>query len=101
MKIAVPYNHGQVAEDFGTARIFRLYDVENGVVRHAVNVNTEAIMHGALAVLLDERDVTDVISRPLSRGLASALMSNGIKTHETDLENADEAVQAFLAEASV
>ena len=48
MKIAIPYENGQVFQHFGHSAQFKLYTVEEGRITSAEVVSTDGQGHGAL-----------------------------------------------------
>ena len=52
MKIAVPYENGQVFQHFGRSEQFKIYTAENGLLQDAEVIPTNGQGHGALAGFL-------------------------------------------------
>ena len=52
MRIAVPYDQGEIFQHFGRTEQFKLYDIENGKISQTQIVNTNGTGHGALAGFL-------------------------------------------------
>ena len=52
MRIAVPYENGNIFQHFGRSQAFKLYDVADGAVTAADVVSTNGSGHGALAGFL-------------------------------------------------
>ena len=52
MRIAIPYEQGEIFQHFGHTEQFKLYDVENGTIIREQIVNTNGSGHGALAGFL-------------------------------------------------
>ena len=48
MKIAVPYENGQVFQHFGRSEQFKIYTAENGLLQDAEVIPTNGQGHGAL-----------------------------------------------------
>ena len=48
MKIAIPYENGQVFQHFGHSAQFKLYTAEEGRITSAEVVSTDGQGHGAL-----------------------------------------------------
>ena len=61
MRLAVPFDHGQIYGHFGRTAQFKLYDVENGTVASSQVVDTNGSGHGALAGFLKDRQVDALI----------------------------------------
>ena len=79
MKIAVPFENENVYSDFGSAKQFKVYNIEGQSVQSTQLIDTKGIKFGALAVLLNEHDVDLVLLDEVSKGSASALKTNGIQ----------------------
>ena len=97
MKIAVTYENGEVFQHFGHTAQFKLYEVEDGKIVNAEVVDTNGSGHGALAGLLSELNVNILICGGIGGGAQTALAQSGIKLFGGVHGNADEAVEAFVA----
>ena len=97
MKIAVTYENGEVFQHFGHTAQFKLYEVEDGKIVNAEVVDTNGSGHGALAGLLSELNVNILICGGIGGGAQMALAQSGIKLFGGVHGNADEAVEAFVA----
>ena len=97
MRIAVTYENGQIFQHFGHTEAFKIYDVENGVVKNSVVVPTNGSGHGALAGFLSENSVDTLICGGIGGGAQMALTTAGIQLYGGVTGDADEAVQVLLA----
>ena len=97
MKIAVTYENGQIFQHFGHTARFKLYDVEDGKIVNAEVIDTNGSGHGALAGLLSSLNADVLICGGIGGGAQMALAQAGIKLFGGVHGNADEAVEAFLA----
>ena len=97
MKIAVTYENGEVFQHFGHTAQFKLYEVEDGKIVNAEVVDTNGSGHGALAGLLSSLNADVLICGGIGGGAQMALAQAGIKLFGGVNGNADEAVEAFLA----
>ena len=97
MKIAVTYENGQIFQHFGHTAQFKLYEVEDGKIVNAEVVDTNGSGHGALAGLLSSLNADVLICGGIGGGAQIALAQAGIKLFGGVNGNADEAVEAFLA----
>ena len=97
MKIAVTYENGEVFQHFGHTAQFKLYEVEAGKIVNAEVVDTNGSGHGALAGLLSSLNADVLICGGIGGGAQMALAQAGIKLFGGVNGNADEAVEAFLA----
>lgn len=61
MRIAVPYENGNIFQHFGRSEAFKLYDVADGAVTAAAVVSTNGSGHGALAGFLAQHGVDTLI----------------------------------------
>ena len=52
MKLAIPYEEGQIFQHFGKTPAFKIYDIANGQVGGSMVFLTGGQGHGALAGLL-------------------------------------------------
>ena len=97
MKIAVTYENGQIFQHFGHTAQFKLYEVEDGKIVNAEVVDTNGSGHGALAGLLSALNADVLICGGIGGGAQIALAQAGIKLFGGVYGDADEAVEAFLA----
>ena len=97
MKIAVTYENGQIFQHFGHTAQFKLYEVEDGKIVNTEVVDTNGSGHGALAGLLSALNADVLICGGIGGGAQIALAQAGIKLFGGVNGNADEAVEAFLA----
>lgn len=96
MRIAVPYENGQVFQHFGHTEQFKLYDVENGQIVNSQVVNTNGQGHGALAWFLTQAKADALICGGIGGGAQAALAEAGIQLFGGVSGSADEAVRAYL-----
>ena len=99
MKIAVTYENGQIFQHFGHTAQFKLYDAESGKIVNAEVVDTNGSGHGALAGLLSALNADVLICGGIGGGAQMALAQAGIKLFGGVHGDADEAVEAFLADS--
>lgn len=96
MKIAVPYENGQIFQHFGHTECFKLYPVQDGQVTGPVLLDTNGSGHGALAQLLQEQGVDTLICGGIGGGALSALAQAGVQVYPGVTGDADQAVAALL-----
>ena len=99
MRIAVPYENGNIFQHFGRSEAFKFYDVDGGAVTAAAVVSTNGSGHGALAGFLMQRGVDTLICGGIGGGAQMALAEAGIKLYGGVSGEADAAVNALLASA--
>lgn len=96
MRIAVPYENGNIFQHFGRSEAFKFYDVDGGAVTAAAVVSTNGSGHGALAGFLAANHADAVICGGIGGGAQSALTEAGIRFYGGVSGSADAAVQALL-----
>lgn len=97
MKIAVPYENGQVFQHFGHSGQFKIYDVEDGRIAAERIAVPAGSGHGALAGFLSGLEVDTLICGGIGAGAQEALAQAGIRLYDGVTVGADEAVRALLA----
>ena len=97
MKIAVPYENGQVFQHFGHSGQFKIYDVEDGRIAAERIAVPAGSGHGALAGFLSELEVDTLICGGIGAGAQEALAQAGIRLYGGVTGGADGAVRALLA----
>ena len=96
MRIAIPYENGNIFQHFGRSEAFKFYDVDGGAVTATAVVSTNGSGHGALAGLLVAHHADAVICGGIGGGAQSALTEAGIRFYGGVSGSADAAVQALL-----
>ena len=97
MRIAVPYEDGQVFQHFGHTRQMKIYDTEHEKIVAEQLADTTGSGHGALAGFLSGLKVDVLICGGIGAGAQEALAQAGIELYGGVTGAADEAVRAFLA----
>ena len=97
MRIAVPYENGEVFQHFGRTAQFRLYDVENGEITKEQTADTDGSGHGALAGFLQAVQADVLICGGIGMGARLALEEAGIRLYAGVTGSADEAAKAYAA----
>lgn len=97
MRIAVPYENGQVFQHFGHTRQMKVYDAENGQIVKEQVADATGSGHGALAGFLSGLKVDVLICGGIGGGAQEALAQAGIRLCGGVTGGADDAVKAFLA----
>lgn len=96
MRIAIPYENGQVFQHFGQTQRFKVYETKQGAVEMTSVVNTNGSGHGALADLLAKGEIEVVICGGIGPGAQKGLAKAGIKWYGGVTGEADQAVKDFL-----
>ncbi len=97
MRLAVPFDHGQIYGHFGRTAQFKLYDVTDGRIVSSAIVDTMGSGHGALAGFLKAYAVDALICGGIGAGARLALAEAGIRLYPGAEGGADDAVRALLA----
>lgn len=97
MRVAVPFDHGEIYGHFGRTAQFKLYDLTDGRIVSSAIVDTMGNGHGALAGFLKVYAVDALICGGIGAGARLALEEAGIRLYPGAAGSADEAVHAFLA----
>jgi len=96
MKIAVPFENGQVFQHFGHTETFKLYEIEAGQIVSSGTVGTNGSGHEALAGFLSSLSVDILLCGGIGGGAQAALSEAGIEICSGAEGDADAAVQAYL-----
>ena len=97
MKIAIPYENGQVFQHFGHSAQFKLYTAEEGRITSAEVVSTDGQGHGALVGFLVRSGVNVLLCGGIGGGAQMALAQAGIRLCGGITGDADSAAAAYLA----
>ncbi len=97
MRIAVPFENGQIFQHFGRTERFKVYDVTDGAVTASAVTDTGGQGHGALAGVLQALGADVLICGGIGGGARSALEAAGIQLYGGVSGLADQAVADFLA----
>ena len=98
MKLAIPFDNGDVFQHFGHTEIFKLYEIKEGRVVSSELVAANGSGHDALAGFLDGLGVDVVLCGGIGGGAESALTDAGIEIFSGVTGTADDAVLAYLNE---
>ena len=96
MKIAVPFENGEVFQHFGHTENFKLYEIEAGQVVSSEIIATNNSGHEALASFLSDRSVSVLLCGGIGSGAQTALTEAGIEICSGAEGDADAAVMAYL-----
>ncbi len=96
MKIAATYENGQVFQHFGHSESFKIYEIEDNMIKASAVIGAGGSGHGALAGFLKEKGVETLICGNIGGGARNALAQADIKLFPGVTGSADEAVNAFL-----
>ena len=91
MRLAVPFDHGQIYGHFGRTAQFKLYDVTDGRIVSTAIVDTMGNGHGALTGFLKAYAVDALICGGIGAGARLALAEAGIRLYPGAEGGADDA----------
>ena len=97
MKIAIPYENGQVFQHFGKTEAFKIYDIVDGKVGPSMVMSTNGQGHGALVGFLAQHNANVVFCGGIGPGAQNALAQAGIQLFGGLSGAADAAVADYLA----
>ena len=97
MRLAVPFDHGQIYGHFGRTAQFKLYDVTDGRIVSTAIVDTMGNGHGALTGFLKAYAVDALICGGIGAGARTALAQAGIELYPGVSGDALAAVQQLAA----
>lgn len=95
MRIAIPYENGEIFQHFGHTEQFKVYDILDGKVAASHVVDTNGSGHGALAGVLSALNVDVLICGGIGGGAQAALAGAGIRLCGGVSGSADAAAEAF------
>ena len=98
MKIAVPYNNGEIFEHFGKTENFKVYEVENDDIVSTEVLAASGSGHSALAGFLAENGIDILICGGIGGEAMAALADAGIGVYPGQKGDADVAVASFLVD---
>lgn len=96
MKIAVPFENGQVFQHFGHTETFKLYEIENDEIVSGEIVSANGSGHEALADFLANLSVNVLVCGGIGDGAQTALTGAGIEICSGAQGDAGAAVRAYL-----
>ena len=97
MKIAVPFEDGQIFQHFGRSAQFKFYEVQDSKILSSEVVSTNGQGHGALVGFLVQQGADVVLCGGIGTGAQVALMQAGIQMFGGLSGAADAAVADYLA----
>lgn len=97
IRIAVPYDNGQIFQRFGHAPQFKFYDVvDRRIFREQVVAAPAKKGHAAISAFLKTMSTNTLICDRIGESGKRVLKTAGIELHSNIDGNADEAVKAFI-----
>ena len=96
MKIAIPYDKGNVFQHFGHTEFFKFYIIEENAVKKTFIDSTNGKGHSALAGFLANENVDLLICGGIGQGAIIALTNQNIKVAAGISCSCDDAVNKYL-----
>lgn len=96
MKIAIPYENGQVFQHFGRTQTFKIYNVEGKEILSSEIIDSNGAGHGALASVLSNEKVDVLICGGIGMGAINALGQEGIEVCSGASGDVDLVVKSYL-----
>lgn len=96
MRIAIPYDNGEVFMHFGRTECFKVYEVEGTEVVSSQLCDTNGSGHSALAGILADLKVDVLVCGGIGDGAQAALADAGIEVCSGAEGNTDEVVAAYV-----
>lgn len=97
MKIAVPYENGQIFQHFGHTERFKFYETDNTEIVNSEIIETAGSGHGALAGFLMKHGADTLICGGIGGGAQTALAEAGIRLYGGVSGDVDTAVTELLS----
>lgn len=97
MKVAVAYDNGMIFQHFGHSGQFKVFFVEDKVIKDSRIIETKESGHAALSAFLAKEEVNVLICDYIGKGAIAALGEAGIEVFSGAEGEADAAVEAYLA----
>lgn len=96
MKIAVTYENGKVFQNFGKCESFMIFEIDNSKIVNSSILESNGVIHGALAGLLSKNQVDILICGEISGGALNALKICDIQVISDCCGSVDEVIEDFL-----
>lgn len=98
MRIAIPYENGQIYEHFGHTKQFKLYLVEQDQVAACAVVDVEGNGHEQIVEAVTKYHIDVIICGGIGQEAMNMLEENNIAVINGISGNADEVVKQFIQE---
>ncbi|QAT42141.1 P-loop NTPase [Aminipila luticellarii] len=96
IKLAVPYENGQIFQHFGHSEQFEIFEIKQGKVLNKEIIPSDCEGHGALAGFLAGKGVTTLICGGIGDGAIKGLAAAGIQVVAGVSGKIEEQVQFYL-----
>ena len=97
MKVAVAYDNGKVAQDFENTHAYKLYTVEDGVLKAARLVGINGYGESALSGFLKHYDIDALICGETTQEVLDILLEKKIKLYGDVQGDSNEAVKKAVS----
>ena len=97
MRIAIPYENGNICNDFANTETFKLYDTVGGSVAFSQELPVSGKGPNVMAGFLADQLVTCLVCNEISAAAQTALDDWGIQLYAGCSGNADERVAELIA----
>ena len=95
MRIAIPYENGNIFQHFGRTEKFKIYDIAESKIIKSELTDTNGTGHSALAGFLNGENVDAVICGNMGEGAMSAMSDAKIAVFKGVTGSADDAAKAY------
>lgn len=99
MRIAIPYDNGNVNIAFGRTQYFKLYDVEDGKIISSQVIDNGGYEHKGFITHLKNNKVNVALVGDIGQHGFDAFSENGIKLYTSVSGETDHVVRSYLNEA--
>jgi len=96
MKIAIPFENGEIFQHFGKTEAFKIYETDGEKILRSAVVPTNGKGHGELAGFLREQGVDTLLCGGIGMGAQQALAELNIRIFGGVTGDPDAAAQALL-----
>lgn len=96
MKIAVSYDNGNVFKHVGDAKVFKVYDINEGKVIRSEVLNSTGSGRGMVVDFVTKHSCDVLICNEICSGAKGAVEETGTKVYGAVTGDADTAVEAYL-----
>ncbi|MDD2217023.1 MAG: NifB/NifX family molybdenum-iron cluster-binding protein [Eubacteriales bacterium] len=96
MKIAVPYENGEIFQHFGKSKSFKIYETRSIYVLQTEMLKNADMTHDSIAEFFKEKGVNVIICGGIGEAAILALNNAGLQVLTGAQGDADEIVKACL-----
>ena len=96
MRIAVPYNNGNINPAFGKSEYFKLYDIENRKIVSTTVIDNGGYEHTGLITHLKNNGVDVALVGNIGQHGFDAFAEAGIELFTSNYDDADDVVGKYL-----